>query len=166
MQNIRVALLVLYWVSQSPASEALGTWRVNPVRSAVPYSNIAAIGFQPHAKGEVFTLYRLDGTGRATTSSTILYLDGKPRDFQDVGCSGTQSSRRVDSQTVEILRTCVNGDSTRFVRRLSGQPNQLVLEVTERQAGGRHFERRLVLEKQSAGAGTTQKTQAGSIKER
>ena len=90
------------------------------------------------------------------TSSTILYFDGQPREFQDLGCSGTQSSRRVDSQSVEILRTCASGGWTRFVRRLAAQPNELVMEVTEQRAGGRRLDRRLVLEKQS-GAGTTQK---------
>ena len=87
--------------------------------------------------------------GNRTTSSTILYLDGQPREFQDLGCSGTQSSRRVDSQTVEVLRKCASGEWVRLVRRLSAHPNELVLEVTEQQAGGRRFESRLVLEKQS-----------------
>jgi hypothetical protein len=52
----------------------------------------------------------------------------------------------VDSQTVEILRTCANGGCIRFVRRSSGQPNELVLDITEQQAG-RRFEWHLVLEK-------------------
>ena len=82
------------------------------------------------------------------TSSTILYLDGKPRDFQDLGCSGTQSSWRVDNRTVEILRTCAGGEWTRFVRRLAAQANELVLEITEQQPNGRRFERRLALEKE------------------
>ena len=114
------------------------------------------IRIEPHAKREVFTLDRIEADGRATTSSTILYFDGQPREFQDLGCSGTQSSRRVDSQSVEILRTCASGGWTRFVRRLAAQPNELVMEVTEQRAGGRRLDRRLVLEKQS-GAGTTQK---------
>ena len=71
------------------------------------------------------------------------------RDFQDFGCSGTQSSRRVDSQTVEILRKCANGGWTRFVRRLAAQPKDLVLEITEHYADGRRFERHLILEKQT-----------------
>jgi hypothetical protein len=96
----------------------------------------------------VFTLNRIDGNGRSTTSSTILYLDNKPREFQDFGCSGTQSSRRLDSQTVEILRTCVSGEWTRFIRRLSAQPKELVLEITQQEPGGRRFERRFVLQKQ------------------
>jgi hypothetical protein len=96
----------------------------------------------------VFTLDRIDGDGRSTTSSTILYLDSNPRDFQGFGCSGTQSSRRLDSQTVEILRTCASGEWTRFIRRLSTQPKVLLLEITEQQPDGRRFERRLVLEKQ------------------
>lgn len=134
------------------ADDASGTWKVNPARSTIapdtrPQS--VTIRVESHAKGEVFTLDRIEADGRATTSSTILYLDGQPREFQDPECSGTQTSRLVDSQTVEILRTCASGRWTRFVRRFSAQPNELVLEVTEQQAGGRRFESRLVLEKQS-----------------
>jgi hypothetical protein len=35
-----------------------------------------------------------------------------------------------------------------FVRRSSERPNEMVLEITAQQPGGRRFERRLVLEKQ------------------
>ena len=132
------------------AGGAFGTWMMNPARSTLasyPRPKSITIRIESHAKGEVFTLDRIEADGRATTSSTLLYLDGKLRDFQDAGCSGTQSSRRVDSRTVEILRTCANGDSIRYVRRLSAQPNELLLEITEHQAGGRSFERHLVLEK-------------------
>ena len=122
---------------------AFGLWKVNPARR----ENIT-VRFEPHAKGEVFTLDRIDGDGRSTTSSTILDLDGNPRDFQGFGCSGTQSSRRLDNQTVEILRTCAGGEWTRFIRRLSAQPKELVLEITEQQPDGRQVERRVVLEKQ------------------
>jgi hypothetical protein len=132
---------------------------VNPIRSTDPYPKSLTVRFEPHAKGEVFTLDRIGGDGRATTSSTILYLDGKPRDFQDVGCSGTESSRRVDSQTVEILRNGNTGEWIRFVRRLAAQSTELILEITEQQPDGRRFERRLVLEKQP-GAGTTQNRQS------
>ena len=59
---------------------------------------------EPHAKGEVFTLDRTEANGRTTSSSILLYFDGTARAFQDAGCSGTQSSRRLDSRTVEILR--------------------------------------------------------------
>jgi hypothetical protein len=121
-----------------------------------PRPKSITIRIEPHAKREVFTLDRIEADGRATTSSTILYFDGQPSEFQDLGCSGTQSLRRVDSQSVEILRTCASGEWTRFVRRLAAQPNELVMEVTEQRAGGRRLDRRLVLEKQS-GAGTTQK---------
>ena len=130
------------------AEVEFGTWKVNSARSQDPYPKSLTVRFEPHAKGELFTLDRIDGGGRTTTSSTILYLDGKPRDFQDLGCSGTQSSRRVDSRTVEILRKCESGEWTRFVRRLAAQPKELVLEITEQQSDGRRFERRLVLEKQ------------------
>ncbi len=101
---------------------------------------------EPHAKGEVFTVDKIERDGRATSESTILYLDGKQRDFQDVDCSGTQASQRVDSRTVEIVRTCATGEWTRFIRRLNTR--ELILEITERQRDGRRVERRLVLEKQ------------------
>jgi hypothetical protein len=149
MRNVLLIILIgaICW-----AGPAFGTWKMNAARStfagdAQPRSFILRI--EPHAKGEVFTVDRIEADGRATTASTILYLDGKPRDFQDSGCSGSQSSRRVDSQTVEILHTCTSGGSIRFLRRFSARRNELVLEVTERQAGGRRVERRLVLERRS-----------------
>jgi hypothetical protein len=80
--------------------------------------------------------------------STVLYLDGAPRDFQDFECSGSQSSRRLDPQTVEILRRCGRDHWTKFVRRTSAKPNELVLEITEQHPDGRRLERRLALDKQ------------------
>jgi hypothetical protein len=131
------------------AGDAFGSWKVKRALSTGPLvsQDGLAIRFEPHTKGEVFTLYRIDGDGRSTTSSTILYLDNKPREFEGFECSGTQSSRRVDTQTVEIVRTCASGERTRFVRRLSTHPKELVLEITKQQPDGRCFERRLVLEK-------------------
>ena len=148
---MRAILLTLLLSVPNWAEEAFGMWKVNPARSvfsgdAPPKS--LTVRFESHTKGEVFTLDRIDLDGRATSSRTILYLDGISRDFQDFGCSGTQSSRRVDSQTVEILRNCTNGGWTRLVRRLAAQPKGLLLEITEQNSAGRRFERRLVLEKQ------------------
>jgi hypothetical protein len=146
------ALLLLMLSATCRAEGPFGAWKMNPARStptAERRLKSLTIRFAEHAKGEVFTLERIDGDGRTTTTSTILYLDGKPRDFEDLGCSGTQSSRRVDTETVEILRMCPNGGWTRFVRRLSSaQPKELILDITEQHSGGRRSERRLVLEKQ------------------
>ena len=152
---MRIFLMLILPAAICLAEGAFGTWKVNPIRSTDPYPESLTVQFEPHAKGEVFTLDRIGGDGRTVTSSTILYLDAKSRDFQDLGCSGTQSSRQVDNRTVEILRTCTSGEWTRFVRRLAAQANELVLEITEQQPNGRRFERRLVLEKQS-GAKTSQ----------
>jgi hypothetical protein len=133
------------------AEGPFGTWKMNAVRStpsADARLKSLTVRFEEHAKGEVFTLERIDGDGRTATTSMILYLDGRPRDFEDLGCSGTQSSRRVDTQTVEILRTCASGERTRFVRRLSSvQPKELIFDITEQHSDGRRSERRLVLEK-------------------
>ena len=148
---MRAILLTLLLSVPSWTEGAFGTWKINPARSMFgedSHPKSLTVRVESHARGEVFTLDRIDQDGRATSSSTILYLDGTSRDFQDFGCSGTQSSRRVDSQTVEILRKCANGGWTRLVRRLSAQPKDLVLEITEQNADGRRFERRLVLEKQ------------------
>ena len=95
----------------------------------------------------MFTLDRTETNGRSTSASVLLYLDGRARGFNEAGCSGTQSSRRLDSRTVEILHDCTGGQSTRIVRRSGQQPNELVLEITD-QYEGRHDERRLVLERQ------------------
>src|SRR5712691_9279999 len=129
---MRTVLLLTLIGAACRTQGAFGTWKGTGL----------IVRFEPHAKGEVFTVDTTGGDGRATSSSTILYLDGKARDFEDLGCSGTQSSRRVDSRTVEILRQCASGEWTRFVRK------ELVLEITEQRADGRRVEQRSVLEKQ------------------
>jgi hypothetical protein len=132
------------------AEPAFGTWQLNAARSTLagdtrPRS--LTLRIEAHAKGEVFTLDRVEADGRNTTFSTILYLDSEPRQFQDFGCSGIQSSRRLDGQTVEILRMCASGEWIRFIRRSTPQAKELVLEITEQRLDGRRVERRLVLEK-------------------
>ena len=143
------ALLVLVGVASAAEPES-GIWKMNPVRSnfsgdTQPRSFTVRV--EPHSKGEVFTLDRVETDGRATSSSTILYFDGVARDFQQGECSGTQSSWRMDSQTVEIFRNCGAGAWTKFVRRTSLK-TQLVLEISEQRADGRRFDRQLVFEKQ------------------
>jgi hypothetical protein len=133
------------------AEGAFGTWKMNPARSTLTgdsQTKSLTLKIEPHANGEVFTVDRIEADGRTTTSSDVLYLDGKERDFQEPRCSGIQSSRRLDGQTVEILRKYASGEWTRLVRRLSAQPKVLVLEITEQQSDGRLFERRLLMEKQ------------------
>jgi len=148
----RVALIMLMGATTSiipaRAGEVFGIWKANLIRSSEPNPKSLIVRFEPHAKGEVFTLDRVDMDGRSTTTSTILYLDNKPREFQGFNCSGTQSSRRLDSRTVEIMRTCSGGGWTRFVRRSSNQPKEMILEITDQQPDGRKTEQRLVLEKQ------------------
>jgi len=147
---MRVALLLMFLGATSSAGEAFGVWKLNPARSTLAGNQKSlTLRIERHTRGEVFTFDTVAADGRASTSSTILYFDGKARDFQDSACSGTQSSRRVDGRTVEILRQCGNGGWTRFVRRLAAQPKELVLEITEQHSDGSRFERHLVLEKQS-----------------
>lgn len=137
--------------AEDRTGQAFGIWKVNLRRSIQPYRNNLVVRFEPHIKGEVFTVDRVGGDGRVTSTSTILYLDGEPRDFEDFGCSGTQSSERVDNRTVEIRRKCAGGEWTQFVRQLTARPTELVLKITEQQPDGRRLERRLVLEKQEEG---------------
>ena len=127
-----------------------GTWKMNASRSTLAGSSPRSltVRIERHPKGEVFTLDRIETDGRTTSSSTILYLDGEPRPFEDFGCSGTQSSRRVDERTVEIVRMCASGGWMRLLRRASTKSNELVLEIAEQSADGRHFNRRLTLERQ------------------
>jgi hypothetical protein len=145
-----IALLILFATS-CLGEGAFGTWKMNPARSTFSGSShpeSITIRIEPHAKGEVFTLDKTGRDGRATTSSTILYLDGKSRDFQDEDCSGTQSSRRVDTTMVEIARNCNSSKHSRIVRRLATQPKDLILDVTEQLPNRRSLVSRLVLEKQ------------------
>lgn len=149
MLVLQIPLLILVGLAQGIV---FGSWKLNTARSTfsgVTPPKSLTLRIEPHSKGEVITVDRTQFSGQATSSSMILYLDGVARPFQDAGCSGTQSSRRVDSQTVEILRTCTSGESTKFLRRWSQQGKELILEITEQRSGGLRFERRLVLERQA-----------------
>jgi hypothetical protein len=147
---MRTAVIPLLLLGAACGAQAeYGTWKLNSARSTFDgdaQPRRLTIRIEPHAKGEVFTLDRIEADGRANTSSFILYLDGSERDFRDGQCSGTQSSRRIDGQTIEILRKCGAGAWTRFLRRTAAR-NQLILEISEQRAGGRRVERRLVFER-------------------
>ena len=141
-------MLILILTATCRAGDVFGAWKANPAHSVLPGDRkVIRIRIEPHTHGEVFTLDTVTPDGRASTSSTILYLDGRARDLRDAGCFGTQSSRRLDDRTVEILRTCATGERTRIVCRLTAR-SELVLEVTAKQTDGREVERRLVLEKE------------------
>jgi hypothetical protein len=141
------SLLMLLVGATSWAGEAFGVWKLNQARSThAGDQGSLTLRIEAHAQGEVFTLDTVAADGRASTLSTILYFDGKAREFQDSSCSGTQLSRRMDSRTVEILRECAGGAQVRLVRR-AVRPGVLILEITEQQTGGRRAERRLFLEK-------------------
>ena len=143
---MRAALLTLFTVT-SWAGGPFGTWKLNPARSTLAGNDKSVtLRIEPHTRGELLTWDTVAADGRASTFSTILYFDGKAREFQDSVCSGTQSSRRVDGSTVEILRECASGQQIRLVRR-AVQPGVLILEITEREIGGQRSERRLVMEK-------------------
>jgi hypothetical protein len=132
------------------AQSRFGTWELKPARSTfagATQPKTLRVRIEPHAKGEVFTVDRAEANGQATSSSTLLYFDGAARNFQDAGCSGTQSSRRVDRLTIEILRQCGGGGWVKLVGRLAPQGAELILEITEQPTGNQRLERRLVLEK-------------------
>jgi hypothetical protein len=97
---MRAALLIMLSTS-AWAGEAFGVWTLNQARFTLPGNEESlTLRIEPHMHGEVFTLYTLAKDGRASTFSTILYLDGRAREFQDSDCSGTQlSSRREHSSS-------------------------------------------------------------------
>src|SRR5262245_20867111 len=143
-------LAAIFAFQAKVAEPVFGVWRLNAARSTFAgdtQPKILTVRIEAHAKGEVFTLDRTETNGRSTTASVLLYFDGRARVFNEAGCFGTQSSRRLDSRTVEILHDCTGGQSTRIVRRSGQQQNELVLEITDEYPDGRHYERRLVLEK-------------------
>jgi hypothetical protein len=117
---MRTVLFSIVFTTACWADSTFGTWKMNAARStfagSVPPKSLR-VRIEPHAKGEVFTLDRIESDGRAMSSSTLLYFDGAPRDFEDFRCSGTQSSRRLGGQIVEILRVCANGEWIWLVRQ-------------------------------------------------
>jgi len=110
------------------------------------------IRFEPHSRGEVLTWDTAGANGQTQTLSIILYFDGKQRDFQGHPCPGMgfQSSRRLGSRAIEILLTCENRLRARFVRQLTANRSDLILDITDELPDGRRFQRHLVFEKQNS----------------
>ena len=147
MRNVvMLALLVAAGRTQT----VVGAWNLNPARSTFSgqtQPKTLVLRVEPRPNGEVVTVDRTEVNGQSTSASTILYFDGAARSFENAGCSGSQTSRRLNEQSVEILRQCTSGDWERVVRRLTQRGKELVVEIT-RQRSGRRSEERLVLEKQ------------------
>jgi hypothetical protein len=124
-----IMLVAIFAVQAQAADPVFGIWRLNAARSTFAgdtQPKILTVRIEPHAKGEVFTLDRTETNGQSTTASVLLYFDGRARAFNEAGCSGTQSSRRLDGRTIEILNDCTGGQSTRVIRRSGERPNELV----------------------------------------
>ena len=97
---MRIILLLALASGAGWGNDAFGIWKMNPRRStfaADPVASSFALRIERHAKGEIFTVERTEQDGRSGSDSTILYLDRKPRDYQDLDCKGIQSSQRVDT---------------------------------------------------------------------
>ena len=149
---MRRLLAMIAIVTSCRAESMLGTWQM--LASASTFQGDTrprslTVRIEPHVKGEVLTFERVEADGRTIVSSTILYFDGAARSIHDIGCSGTQSSSRLENQAVQILRKCDNGAWIKLVRRPGVDKQELILDITEQHADGRHFTRRLVLTKQA-----------------
>jgi hypothetical protein len=143
---MRTALLLML-LDVSGWASMLGTWKMDSARSsftgATPPKSLT-VRIEPHARGEVFTLDRIERDGRAISSSSIF---GTPRDLQDFGCSGTQSSRWLNGQTMEIRRVCASIDWTWLLRQSAQNSKELTVEIRGKNRRGPNFEWRLVLKK-------------------
>src|SRR5947199_686676 len=131
---MRTVLLLIMIVAAHGAESVFGIWKVDTTRSTPKGGTqpmAITVRIDQQAKREVFTLDRIEADGRSISSSTILYFDGAPHDFQDSRCSGTQSSRRLDSRTIEIARTCASGGSSTIVRQLAATSKELTLDITD-----------------------------------
>src|SRR5450631_4011249 len=85
--HMRVALLLMLLGATSWAGEPFGVWKLNPARSTlVENQKSVTLRIEPHTRGEVFSLDTMAADGRRSTLSTILYLDGKARDYRDSAC--------------------------------------------------------------------------------
>lgn len=97
-----ILLLALAGGAGWGGGDAVGVWKLSPGRStfaADRQPRNLTLRIERHSSGEVFTVDRTEQDGRSMTDSTVLFLDGAPRDYQDSDRRGTQPSRRVDSRT-------------------------------------------------------------------
>jgi hypothetical protein len=144
-------LLGLALLAGRGLGQVYGTWKMNALHSTFAgetHPKSVTLRIEKHPKGEALTLDRVEVDGRTTSSSTILYFDGVSRGLQDFGCSGSQSSRRLNSQTIQVHRVCVGAEWTWLLRQTGVQSKELIVEISEKRRDGSNFESRLVLKKQ------------------
>ena len=148
---MRTILILTVCSTACCAGSLLGTWRMDRARSwfAGPdQPRSLTVRIEPHAKGRVFSLDRLEGDGRNTSFNSVLYFDGIFRAIQDFACSGMQSSRWQDERTIEIRRACSNSEAVWRVRESAENSKELTIEITEKSRGGSTLGWRVVLRKQ------------------
>src|SRR5215813_7691633 len=71
---MRIIVLVILVGAACWAAGAFGTWKMNGARSTFtggPQPKSLSIRIEPHAKGEVFTVDRIEADGRATSKTEI-----------------------------------------------------------------------------------------------
>ena len=94
---MRMILLPMSLVAACWAHAEFGTWTLNVARSTFEGDNqprSLTVRMEPHVKGQVFTMDRIEADGRMMSASTILYLDGTRRDLI---AEGTSSPHRWHS---------------------------------------------------------------------
>ena len=83
--RVRIVSLIMLsiFAFQARATDPVfGIWRLNAARSTFAgdtQPRSLTVRIEPHVKGEVFTLDRTETNGRSTSSSVLLYFDGRGR---------------------------------------------------------------------------------------
>jgi len=105
---MRTAVLLIAFGAAFGGASMLGTWKMDPARQSfigLTSPKSLTMRIEPHVIGEVFRLDRIETDGRSVSSSTILYFDSTPRDFQDFECLGA---------IVKVAETDNDGDPARL----------------------------------------------------
>lgn len=101
---MRLVLMPIVVGAISPAGTPAGIWKMNAARSTFAgdiQPKSLTLRIEAHAKGEGFTLDRIEADGRATSSSTILYFERH--------CPGRRRCRR----RLDPIRAAIVGAAER-----------------------------------------------------
>jgi hypothetical protein len=118
---MRTILILTVCSTACCAGSLLGTWRIDRARSwfAVPdHPQSLTVRIEPHAKGRVFTLDRLEADGRTTVSATSCTSMAHPTTFR---ISPVRARNRRGGRTNERSRS---GESVRMASQYGAFGNQ------------------------------------------
>jgi hypothetical protein len=147
------SILLIILLAGTVFGQTTGTWKMNPDKSKYnddePLPRNLVIRFEPHAEGEVVTVWRITEQGQSETDSFIQYYDGRDHPYPRRERFDSFNARKLDDGSISVLFKKDSKVISRHLRRLTPDGQQMTIEEQLLSQTGQWQDRILVFEKQT-----------------